>query len=324
MQNENSDFIEIANGFAYKRESYFTSLKRMADKADSIPDQKQLFGNYLLENNITLFPSSSGVGKTFLALNIAVAITNCFDTFLGEAINLHGHVLYVNYELSYRTLSKRAKKILSSIQASEKSFDCIIFNSRNSLHNDLGRICEKALQRNVVLIIIDNLNMANTSSDAMSSKDMLKLIYAIISISDLTKSAILLIDHTRKSDWGKAITSASAYGSSIKVNHVDSTMILMKSEKDKSLRLLKREKSRNVEEDDTVKLIRLESNMLFTLVEESVIEAEHIGLKSQKDPRINEDNILTLHAEGKSVRAIAGLVGVSKSTVDRIVKRHNV
>lgn len=98
----------------------------------------------------------------------------------------------------------------------------------------------------------------------------------------------------------------------------------MKSGKEKNLRLLKRCKSRNVEEDDTVKLIRLESNMLFTLVEESVVEAEHISLKNSVDKDIQEDNILSLHSEGKSLRQVGSILGISKSTVQRILKKHQI
>jgi RecA/RadA recombinase len=324
MQSKEKDLQDIAEGLKYEFNAHFSTLRQLAAKANDYPDKQQLFGNYILEGDIVLFASPAGVGKTFLALNIAVAITNKLEEFLGEPITIHGNVLYVNYELSTRTLSKRAKKILSSFPDSVNAFECIVFNSRGSLKKDLARITEKAMQKKVVLIIIDNLNMSDVTTDAMSSRDIAKLLYTLLAIQDVTHSAILLIDHVRKKDWGTSLSSQSTFGSSLKTNHVDADMFLMKSAKDKNLRLLKRGKSRNAEEDDTVKLIRFENNLSFSLVDSSIVEAEHIALKNTGDKDITEDHVLSLNGEGKSIRQIAAILSLSKSTVQRILKKAGI
>lgn len=200
MQNKNKDLDEIADGIVYKYESNFSSLREMANNAHTFPDKLQLFGNYILEGDIVILPSPAGVGKTWFALNIALFITNRMASFLNEPITLHGNVLYVNYELSTRTLSKRANKLLSAIERNENAFECLVLNSRGGLKKDLKSIYEKVVEKNVVLLIIDNLNMADVSIDAMSSKDMVKLMCMLLAIQEVTKSAILLIDHVRKKD----------------------------------------------------------------------------------------------------------------------------
>jgi len=48
-------------------------------------------------------------------------------------------------------------------------------------------------------------------------------------------------------------------------------------------------------------------------------ESEHLRDKSEEDEALTRSNIRSLHREGKSVREIADLVNMSKTTVHRII-----
>jgi predicted transcriptional regulator len=76
-----------------------------------------------------------------------------------------------------------------------------------------------------------------------------------------------------------------------------------------------------VEESDATKLIRLNPDTLgFELIEEDVIESEHIGLSEIQDKEELKDMAKKLRDEGKSLEKIAKILNKGKTTVHRWLK----
>jgi RecA-family ATPase len=110
-----------------KNEEDIVSFDDLAKYASSLPVSKKLFGNHILEGTTVLFPSERGVGKTFLALELALLIAEGCDSFLGEPIEISGNTLYLNMELGKPVIGRRIDKLKSYIRKNpNKSYNAIM------------------------------------------------------------------------------------------------------------------------------------------------------------------------------------------------------
>src|SRR5690606_10885652 len=108
----------------------FYTFKQLAEEGKDLKPLKKIFGNFILEGSTTLFPSERGVGKTMLAMELAIAISSGFRQFLGEELEVHGNVLYINLELGKHSLSRRLAELYKNVdQKTEFSAHCITSNS---------------------------------------------------------------------------------------------------------------------------------------------------------------------------------------------------
>ncbi len=83
-------------------------------EAKFLMPQKKVFGNFILENKFIHFPSGRGTGKTFFALQLCIAISNCWDDFVGERIEIYGNMLYINCEMNEDTMKRRLEILLKN------------------------------------------------------------------------------------------------------------------------------------------------------------------------------------------------------------------
>ncbi|MCF3109632.1 AAA family ATPase [Niabella sp. CC-SYL272] len=295
------------------------SFGKLAEEAAQLEDMKLLFGRFIPEGTLIHFPSPRGVGKSFFCMQLCTAVAYEQPEFLGEPITLHGNTLYINNELSEKVLRRRSEKLMSNLPFSPATrFKPRAYTTKNSLADDLPAIIQIVERLKPVLIIIDNLRMAFADTDTNSNKEITRMMFTLLALCESSKTAIVVTDHFRKHTSSLLSDSDLQAGSGVKTDLADGDFFLRKSAQDKNLRLLKRGKSRHFEEADRAKLLRLNPQTLwFELVEDDVNEAEHIGIKSIKNKEEQLDMAKLLQENGKSIREIAGILGKSKSTVQR-------
>lgn len=94
------------------------------------PEQKKFCGEWLTAGSLTMIHARRGIGKTWFAMALAYAIA-FLKSFLSWSIPNNARVLYLDFEMGWRHLSGRNKKIDFSENAS------IDYSGyyRNSEHN---------------------------------------------------------------------------------------------------------------------------------------------------------------------------------------------
>lgn len=298
------------------------SFRRLANEAAHLPEMKLLFGRFIPEGCLIHFPSPRGVGKSFLCMQLCIAVAKGWPSFLGEQINLHGNTIYINNELSENTMKRRAEKLLSTVpDQPEDPFKARSYSTKNNLVDDLPNILQIVEKYKPVLIVIDNLRMAFADTDTNNNKEITKLMFTLLALCESSKTSIVITDHFRKHTTSLLSESDLQTGSGVKTDLSDGDFFLRSSVQDKSLRILKRGKSRHFEEADGAKLISLNRDtMWFELIDEHVNEAEHVGIRSIKDKDEQKDIARSLRAQGKSLEQIAQSLGKGKATIHRWLK----
>lgn len=314
---------KITDKVYYNSRPSLKSIRRLAHEGKDLKDPLLLFGKYIPEKCLIHFPSPRGVGKSWFCMQLCMAVAGEWSEFLGEEISLHGNTLYINNELSETVIQRRARRLMEGIpKETAKNFKPMVYTSRNSLAEDLPVLLQILEKLKPVLIIIDNLRMAFTGTDTNNNKDITQLMFMLLAFCDSSKASVVITDHFRKHTTSLLSESDLQTGSGIKTDLSDGDFFLRKSGRDKSLRILKRGKSRHFEEEDYAKLLRLNAQSLwFEVVEEKVNEAEHIGIKTIHDKEEQKDIARSLREQGHSYKEIARILGKGKGTIFRWLQK---
>jgi len=296
-----------------------SSMQRLAEESKDIPDMRLLFGRYIPEDCLIHFPSPRGVGKSWLCMQLCIAVAAEWSGYLGEEINHFGNTLYINNELSEKIIRRRAGRLISNAPFPVKeNFKAMVYTTRNNLSDDLPNIIRITEKLKPVLVVIDNLRMAFTDVDTNSNREITKLMFTLLGLCQSSKTSVLATDHFRKHTSTLLSGSDLQAGSGVKTDLADGDFFLRLSFQDKNLRILKRGKSRHFEDDTQPKLLLLNpQTMWFELKDEQVNEAEHIGIHQLKDKEEQKDIAVALRQAGKSFEEIARILNKGKGTIHR-------
>ena len=316
---------EIAKFSAAKFSHKAFSFKYLSQQGKNLPPIKKLWGYFIPESSLIHFASKRGVGKSFLAMEICLAISNRWESFLGEDIELHGPTLYLDFEMNEKTLKRRAYKLDKNAPSKIGRYadEFTIFSTRKSFIEEYETIAKYIWQIKPVLIVIDNLRSAISNLDTNSATDMGLLFKTLNALKDIHNCSIVIIDHFRKHTNNQLSDSDLHSGSGAKSDLSDGDFMLRNSSQGNELRLLKRIKSRLAPESDNCKLLKFNSETLWLeLLDDNVNESEHIGIKDLKNNDEQKDIANDLRNQGKTFDEIAVILGKGKTTIHRWLKNH--
>lgn len=291
-----------------------------ANEGANLKPLEKIFGNYVLDNSLVHFPAKRGCGKSLLCLQLCLAISHHHESFLGEQIQKYGKTIYFDFEMSDTIIQRRSFLLRHYAQIYHEKYadDVIIYNTRNSFIDDFDQINRLIFENKPVLIIIDNLRNAIKNANTNSATEMGNFFGILNGLKQIHSFSVIIVDHFRKHTSNLKSDSDLQSGSGVKTDLSDGDFILRNSCQNKEWRLLKRIKSRLVEESDATKLIRLNPQTLwFELIDENVNEADHIGISEIKDKDELKDMATDLHEKGMTLEDIAKITGKSKSTIHR-------
>lgn len=299
------------------------SMKRLADEGSQLSPLKKLFGNFILENSLVHFPSERGVGKTLLGLQICMAISSKYLSYLGEEINGHGNTLFINCELGERIMQQRLNTLFAFAPApiDTVEYQSYVYTTRNGLDKEIEVISSLIEKLKPVLVILDNFRMAFLDYDSNKNQEIAKAMNMILTLKDKYNISIVITDHTKKNTTSLQTHSDLQSGSGVKSDLADADFFLRKSKQSKDLRILKRSKSRNCEEQEAAKLIRLNPESLwFELVDSYVNEMEHIGGEVVESKEEKRKIAIELRKKGITLDEIANTLQTAKTNVARWTK----
>lgn len=310
---------------------FFTikSANEWMAEAKMLPPQKKLIGTLFFENETSILFGETNSGKSIAAVQFADCISR--GKAFGPLENTAGPqvVVYFDFELTQRQFSIR--------YTDETRCEYVWSNNFNRVEIDPDAdypegdycqyICDEIeqvmLKAGAKVGIIDNITFLNDELE--KSKGALPLMKQLKIIKRRHDFSFLILAHTPKRNASRPLTKNDLHGSMMIMNFVDSAFAIGNSRQGPNVRYIKQIKARNSAIDygrDSVLVCHIEkpTNFLqFTIVGTSR-ETEHLETDNPMAREELLETIKTLYSDGESHRDIAAEVGVSHTTVGRIVR----
>jgi hypothetical protein len=288
------------------------------------PVPKPLFDPFWNENEICILFAETNTGKSILAVQIAVLISN------------RQPVIYFDFELSEKQFERRYSNefinhyafsdffLRAEINPEEADYEEAGFHSLEEYIN--ASIESAIIQYDAKVIVIDNITYLKNETE--KAKEALPLMKHLNALKRKYGLSILALAHTPKRNLSLPITRNDLSGSKMLMNFCDSAFAIGESTRDSNLRYLKQIKLRDtvfVHTTDNVlmKQITKDENFLaFTDVHGVQTSHEHEHLKQyckeDRDNLINQS--IQLAATGLSQRDIGNKLGIAPATVNKYLK----
>jgi RecA-family ATPase len=217
-----------------------------------LPPQEWVVDNLIGKEKVILLAADTGVGKSYFAQQLAIAIAAGLPEIIGFKIPKARRVFFINLEMSHVQMWERNRALLSGLDKSEilALESQLQYNNckegRHLFEDSWGRI-EQTITENdpFDLIIVDNLYSSQTGDDEVN-RDAKVLLAQIIKIAELKKSSILLIAHHKKHDsMHDYLEVNNIRGASTYANACDVIIQLAESNTEDGLRLFRITKNRD-------------------------------------------------------------------------------
>jgi KaiC/GvpD/RAD55 family RecA-like ATPase len=276
----------------------------------AIPPRRHVLRPVLPEKGLAMLFAPRGVGKTYVALAMAYAIATA-GRFLNWSAPTPRSVLYVDGEMPANEMQERMRRLVAAhdgaYPGSLKVLSMDTQEARVSLN--LASELDQALveETDAEVLVLDNrstLVYAGRENEAESWDAMQPWLLRL----RRANRTVLLVDHAGRG-------GIAARGTSKREDVLDTIIHLKRPsdyEPDQGARFeVHLEKARGVYGDDAKP---------FEARLETTDGADHWRAKSLEDA--NESRVIEATEEGLSSREIAKELGMSKSTVNNIRRRH--
>ena len=302
------------------------------EDAKNRPIPGMLFGELWYEGEICILFADSNLGKSILAVQIAISISEGIPI---ENFNLESpaqKVLLCDFELSDKQFEARYSVDFDNHYRFNPNFfraeinpDEPIPDGYGSFEDYLIHSLEQAITRTgAKVLIVDNLTYLKNETE--KAKDALPLMKKLKELANRHGLSILVLAHTPKRDMTKPITRNDLHGSKMLMNFCDSSFAIGESHRDSGLRYIKQIKARNIEilyDSDNICLCQIIKPYNILQFEFLSFGSEYEHLKryseDEKDKRIAD--VLELKKQGLSNIEIAGRYGVSEGALRKWIKK---
>jgi len=293
-------------------------------EAEKLPPLKSIFGTLFQSGEIAILAGDTGLGKSLLGVQIANAITKNFEFVLEQEISYklqdNGSVLLIDLELGLRQFHKRYEGYHFSKKFLRAEFNSL-YSGDGTINFDL--LDFYADKYNAEILILDNIS----ALALQSTQDANVAIQIMRGLKQLARKgrSLLAMAHVPKIPRNIPVTNDHLAGSKNLSNFVDSVFFIVQSNEDPDFRYIKQTKCRNAETMKEVMVVSIEKNDCFLGFQMVRYDSEtnHLSLNSVTNDDITEQQkkqVIEYRRQGKSLREIESLTGISKSTVHRTVK----
>ena len=295
------------------------SANRTITDAALRPNPRSLYLELWYEGEVCCLFSDSNLGKSIYAVQMADQIASTRRVLLVDC-ELTDKQFQMRYTDSETGLIHIFPEGLYRAEINPVTLDVKDYEEKI-----IKNIEAVALRMHTSIIIIDNLTYLCNSSD--KGVDAGLFMMKLMNLKKKYGWSLLIIAHTPKRNLSSPITQNDLAGSKKLYNFFDSVFAIGKSAKDDRLRYVKQLKVRAGEylyDANNIIVYELEKSSAFVHFEfkEYSTEKEHLRERTESDEEKQLKRIKELKAQGKSVRDIAALVGLSKSKVWRLLQSH--
>lgn len=298
------------------------TLNEVLLEAQQLPDPKPLYKNVWFEGELSCLFADSNNGKSVLATQVCEDIAR-----KGEP------VLYFDFEMSPKQWQLRyTKEETGRMYKFSDNFSRVELNPEGiveekgyekALMDDMGRVIKDS---GCTKVVIDNLTAI--SSEAQKADVAALLMRYFKHLKTRYGLSMLVISHTPKRNTSLQITRNDLMGSSVIFNLCDSVFAIGRSAKDNDIRYLKQLKARTGEivyDSENVLLLQMsqqDDGFLGFFEMGTAREAAHLRTLTDEDVEKQALDVMALHKRGLSYQLIADKLLLSKSKVQRIIKKH--
>jgi hypothetical protein len=301
-------------------------------KANKRAIPKMLFGKLWYEGELCILFADSNLGKSILAVQVAhgISVGNHMHPFDCEADPQP--VLYFDFELAEKQFEARYSIDFTDHFQFNNNFYRAEMNPGIDMpqgFKDFDEYLSACFERSIVqtgskVLVIDNLTYLRGSNE--QAKDALPLMKHLQALKKKYGLSILALAHTPKRDMSLELTRNDLQGSKMLMNFCDSAFAIGESVIAQNMRYLKQIKQRNTGEvygsnNVCVCEVNKPGNFLQYEFLSYGQEADHLR-KPKRMPNTHSEHaeqVMALHAEGKSLRQIGAELGISYSKVSRII-----
>ena len=295
------------------------SANRTITDAALRPNPRSLYLELWYEGEVCCLFSDSNLGKSIYAVQMADQIASTRRVLLVDC-ELTDKQFQMRYTDAETGLIHIFPEGLYRAEINPVTLDVNDYEEKI-----IKNIEAVALRMATSIIIIDNLTYLCNSSDKGVDAGLF-----MMNLMNLKKKygwSLLIIAHTPKRSLMSPITQNDLAGSKKLYNFFDSVFAIGQSAKDKRLRYVKQVKVRaGAFKYDSSNVIVYEIEKMGDFLgfefKEFATEADHLKQRTENELTQQELNVLNLHKQGFSYRNIAERIGISKSTVSNIVKKH--
>lgn len=293
------------------------SANETIKEASLRPNPNPLWLTLWYEGEVCCLFADSGVGKSIYAVQISTEIAKTEK------------VLYFDFELSDKQFQLRYTdedghlynfpSNLYRIEVNPDSMDVADFEDEI-----ISNIEGAAIKTGAKVLIIDNLTWLCNNSEKGDAAGMLMM--RLMKLKKKYGWSVLVLAHTPKRAMTNPITQNDLAGSKKLYNFFDSVFSIGFSAKDANLRYLKQLKVRygdytyNADNVPVYQIEKVGSFTQFVFVEYST-EGKHLKVPTDSDNNQLAIKVAELSVQGKSIRDIANILGLSKSKVGRLIKK---
>ena len=295
------------------------SANRTITDAALRPNPRSLYLELWYEGEVCCLFSDSNLGKSIYAVQMADQIASTRRVLLVDC-ELTDKQFQMRYTDAETGLIHIFPEGLYRAEINPVTLDVNDYEEKI-----IKNIEAVALRMATSIIIIDNLTYLCNSSD--KGVDAGIFMMKLMNLKKKYGWSLLIIAHTPKRNLSSPITQNDLAGSKKLYNFFDSVFAIGKSAKDDRLRYVKQLKVRAGEflyDANNIIVYELEKSSGFVHFEfkEYSTEKEHLRERTESDEEKQLKRIKELKGQGKSVRDIAALVGLSKSKVWRLLQSH--
>ena len=289
----------------------------VVNKNKNLPDLSKLFGTLWQSGELAILAGDTGIGKSLLAVEILDVISSGKNKLLDQDVNYHDLVAYFDFELSDLQFSKRYR---------EHQFDPKFFRSRFNYDCEnvelfsIKNLLDKVREIGAKAIVLDNIS--STSLRPTQETDVALELMRELKKLTLEGISCLAIAHTPKFSNIGSLEINHMAGSKVLANFADSIFFINRSRENFSYRYIKQVKARNSEQMEDVIVCNIEENngdLGFRFIRYDD-ESNHLYSPKEKDRETLKEEALALKSDGKSIREIAKILGISKSKTQRLLK----
>lgn len=166
------------------------------DLAAPPPDYEWLVNGLICQGDTTLIVGEPNVGKSWISLSLAVAMTDNKPSWLGHEVNNHGKVLYIDEENPHDVVYHR----LRQLGATNYSNLRYLHRQGIRLDRNFDKLLDEAVAFEPKMIVLDSLTRFHTK-DENNAGEMASLFNDSINVlCRETGAAIIILHHTNKSE----------------------------------------------------------------------------------------------------------------------------
>ena len=330
------DFSMIDNPETDPNVGLFTikDANQTIDDASNRPMPCKLFGQLWFEHEVCILFSSTNLGKSILAVQIADAISSGRRAMGLEMESDPQTVLYFDFELSDKQFELRYVSESGShyhfspkLKRAEINPDGVECPDGCNFEDFVKLSLQQAVEHfNAKVIIIDNITFL--CREAEKAKDALPLMQWLKSFGKKYDLSILVLAHTPKRNNSNPITMNDLFGSSMQMNFCDGMFAIGKSAKGNQVRYIKELKQRNLpfaydsEYVRECEIVKPDDFLHFRFIGYGC-ESEHLRQITYTDREALIEKVKELSGRGKTQREISYELGISVGTVNNYLNKNN-